>query len=127
MADRLEAGAGIKFFFEFLDALIADVIFVVHEFVDGAVGREFDDAVGNGVDELVVVRREENVSAVELQVVVAGLDALHVQVVGRCVKDQAVGIAQLHTCNHAAHFLATAQHVHLLEHVFFLEEHAAEE
>ena len=50
------------------------------------VGREFDDTVGHGVDKLVVVRGEEDVAAEALQIIVEGLDGLHVQVVGGSVR-----------------------------------------
>ena len=58
----LSVSSMVHFLFEFLDVLVADVIIVVHQFVDGAVGREFDDARGYGLNELVVVTGEEDVS-----------------------------------------------------------------
>lgn len=104
-----------------------DVVLVVHQFVDGTVGGQFDDAVGHGVDKLVVVAGEEDVAAIELEVVVEGLDALHVQVVGGGIEDQAVGAGKLHTGYHAAHLLATGEDGHFLQDILVLEEHTAQE
>ena len=73
-----------------------------------------------------VVGAEEDVSLEADQVVVERLDALQVEVVGRRVENQTVGVLQLHTCNHAAHLLASGEHVHLLFNLFLLEEHAPE-
>ena len=117
----------IKARLKFLHTFVTDVVFVVHELVNRAVGRKFDDAVGYGVDKFVVVRSEEDVTLVEFQVVVKRLDTFHVQVVGGRVKNQAVRIAQLHTRNHATHLFAPREHVHLLQNILVLEEHATEE
>ena len=104
-----------------------DVFIVFHHFVDDAVGGQFDDAVGHGLDELVVVAGKEDISLIEFQIVVECLDALEIEVVGGRVQNEAVGILQLHTGNHASHLLASTEHVGLLQHLFATEEHAAEE
>ena len=64
-----------------------DVVFVGHEFINRAIRCQFNDAVGDGVDELVVVAGEENVTFVEFQVVVKRLNAFHVEVVCRRVEN----------------------------------------
>ena len=112
---------------KFLDVGVAYVVFVVHQFVDVAVWCELYDAIGHGVDKLMVVRSKENVAFEELEVVVEGLDAFHVEVVCRRVEYQAVGILELHTGYHAAHLFASAQDVYLFQHVFVFEEHTPEE
>ena len=103
------------------------IVLVGHEFVDGAVGRQLNDAVGYGVDKLMVVRSEEDVAAEALQVVVECLNRLHVEVVSRRVEDETVGIAQLHAGDHATHLFTSGEDVDLLENFFVLEEHATEE
>ena len=64
------------------DEVTGDVFIVFHHLVDDAIRREFDDAVGDGLDELVVVTAEEDVALIEFQVVVECLDALKVEMVG---------------------------------------------
>ena len=46
--------------------------------------------------------------------------------VGGCVEDEAVGVLELHTCYHAAHLLASREHVDLFLHFFLLEEHTSQ-
>ena len=109
------------------DALIVHVILIADEFVDRTVGSKLNDAVGHGVDKLMVVRCEEDVAAEALQVVVECLNRLHVEVVGGRVEDETVGIAQLHAGDHATHLFTSREDVDLLENFFVLEEHAPEE
>ena len=68
-----------------------------------------------------VVAGKEDVTLEEFQVIVERLDTLHVEVVGRSVQYQAVGVAQLHTGNHTAHPFATRQHIDLLQDVLILK------
>ena len=109
------------------DEVTSDVFVVFHHLVDDAIRREFDDAVGDGLDELVVVTAEENVAFIELQVVVECLDALEVEMVGGGVEDKAVGILQLHAGNHTTHLLATREDIGLLQHLLATEEHTTKE
>ena len=109
------------------DALIVHIILIAHEFVDCTVGSQLNDAVGHGIDKLMVVRCEEDVAAEALQVVVECLNRLHVEVVGGRVEDETVGIAQLHAGDHATHLFTSREDVDLLENFFVFEEHAAEE
>ena len=111
---------------QLLDVVAVDVVVVLHELVDVSLGGELDDAVGYGLDELVVVGCEEDVALVLLEVVVERLDGLEVEVVGRRVEDEAVGVLELHARYHAAHLLASGEDVDFLEHFFAAEEHAAE-
>ena len=90
----------------FLDVFAGDVFVVLHHLVDDTVRGKLDDAVGHGLDEFVVVRSEEHIALVELQVVVECLNGFQVEVIGRCIENQAVGIAELHTGYHTTHFLA---------------------
>ena len=86
-----------------------DIVIILHHLVDDSVGRQFNDAIGHGLDELMVVRSKKDVSLVNLQVIVESLDGLQVQVVGRRVQNKAIGVAQLHTGYHATHLLAAGQ------------------
>ena len=106
---------------------VGDVIVVVHHFIDDAIRRQLDDAVGDGLDELVVVAREEDIAFERLERVVERLDGFEVQVVRRRVEDEAVRVDQHHARNHATHFLASGEDAHLLQQLFAREKHAAEE
>ena len=54
-----------------------------------------------------VVAGEEQVALEGLQGVVERLDRLQIQVVGRCVEDDAIGIDQHHAGDHTTHLLAS--------------------
>ena len=69
----LEPVSGVQLGFLLLDGLVVDVVVVGHQLVDGATGRQLDDAVGHGVDELMVVRCKEDVALELDEVVVEGL------------------------------------------------------
>ena len=103
-----------------------DILIVRHELVDSTLGRELDDTVGNRLDELGIVGGEEDIALESHEVVVQSLNRLQVEVVRRCVEDEAVGVLQLHPRNHTAHLLAAGEHVHFLLHILLAEEHAAE-
>lgn len=78
---------------QFLNMVGSDIFVIFHHLVDDTVRCQFDDAVGNGLDKFVVMRREEDISFVRLQVVVERLDRFQVQMVGRSVQNEAVCIA----------------------------------
>ena len=105
----------------------SDVFIILHHLVDDAVRGQLDDTVCHCLDELVVVRREQDVSFIGLQVIVECLDGFQVKVVGRRIQNETVGITQLHTRNHATHLLATRQYACFLQHLFAGEKHTAEE
>ena len=65
---------GVHLLFLLLDAVVVDILLVWHHLVDGAVGREFDDAVANGLNEFVVVAGEEDVALEGDEVVVQCLN-----------------------------------------------------
>ena len=98
--------------FLFLDLLVVDVVIILHELINGAVRGELDDAVGDGLDELMVVRSKEDVTLELHEVIVESLNALQVEVVRGSVEDEAVGVLQLHTGNHAAHLLTSREHIY---------------
>ena len=58
----------------------SDVFIILHHLVDDAVRSQFDDTVCHCLDELVVVRREQDVSLIGLQVIVECLNGLQVKV-----------------------------------------------
>ena len=103
------------------------ILVIFHQFVDGARWSQFDDAVGHSLYELMVVTGKDDITLKLHQVVVEGLDAFEVEMVGGSVENEAVGIFELHSCNHTSHLLTTAEHVHLLLHILVLEEHTSEE
>ena len=48
------------------DEVTGDVFVILHHLVDDAARGELDDAVGHGLDELVVVAAEEDVAFIKL-------------------------------------------------------------
>ena len=84
--------------------MIRSNIFVIfHHLVDDTVRCQFDNAVGNRLDKLVVMRREKDVSPVRLQVVVECLDRFQIQVVAiieKIAKDNSVPVMLLCDTNH---------------------------
>ena len=78
--------------FLLLYLLVVDVLVVLHEFVYGAIWREFDYAVGNGLYELVIVACEYDIALKLHEIVVESLNALEVEMVGWCVEYETVGI-----------------------------------
>ena len=125
--DDLSGVCAVHSLFLFMDGIAADVVVVVHELVDDACWREFDDAGCNGLDELVVVAGKEDVALEELEVVVEGLDAFQVEVVSGCVENEAVSVLQLHSSYHATHLFTTRKHIDFLQYFFTREEHSAKE
>ena len=117
----------IHLLFLCLDVLIVDVVIIAHQLVDSALWSELDDAVGHGVDELMVVRCKQNVTLKLNQVVVECLNRLQIQVVGWGVEDKSVSILKLHTSNHTAHLLTSREYVNVLQHILLLEEHTTKE
>ena len=101
-----------------LDVVGSDVFIILHHLVDDAVRGQFDDTVCHCLDELVVVRREQDISFIGLQVIVECLDGFQVKVIGRRIQNETVGITQLHARNHATHLLATRQYACFLQHLF---------
>ena len=69
--------------------LVRDEVVVVSGAVSPAsVAADLYDTVGNGIDDLIVVRGEENVAAEGLKPVVDGGYRFKVKVVGRLVENQ---------------------------------------
>lgn len=100
---RWQPSDGIHLVFLLLYEVVVDVLLVWHELVNRAAGCEFDDTVAYGLNELVVVAGEQNVALEGDKVVVQCLDRLQVEMVGRRVEDETVGILQLHAGNHQTH------------------------
>ena len=65
---RQIALCAIHFFSEFLDFRVVDVVFVGHEFINLAIRCQFNDAVGDGVDKLMVVTGKEDVALEQFEV-----------------------------------------------------------
>ena len=77
---------------QFGNMAVADVIVVFHHLVNHSVGTDFDNAVAYGLNELVVVRRHQHVALELDQRVVERLNRLKVEVVGRGVEDEDIGV-----------------------------------
>ena len=74
-----------------------------------------------------VMRRKEYITLIKFQVVVECLDRFQIEVVSWCIKNQAVGISELHTCNHTTHLLTPRKDICLLQHFFSAEQHTSQE
>jgi len=73
------------------------------------------------------MRCKEDITLIKLQVIVECLNGFQVQVVGRSIENQAVGITELHTGNHTTHLFTTRKDIGLLQHFFTTEEHTSQE
>ena len=105
----------------------SDIFVIFHHLVDDTVRSQLDNAVGNRLNKFVVMRREEDISLVRLQVVVESLNRFQVQVIGRSIQNQTVRIAELHTCNHTTHLFTSGKYADFLQYLFAGEQHTSEE
>ena len=91
-------------------------------------GHDLHDAVGRGLDDLVVTGGEEDHAREPDHAVVEGGDGLHVQVVGGLVQDQHVSAPEIIISGqHAADLFASGQNADPLHAVVAGEEHTAQE
>ena len=103
-------------------------VFVVrHAAVVDAFGRDLDDAVSDGLYELMVVRYEEHRAAEVFETVVERGDGFEVEMVRRFVEDEDVGAREHHFGEHTAYTFAAREDFGSLERLFAREEHTAEE
>lgn len=108
--------------------LFADVFVVAAELIDNAAVRlNLDDAVCDGLDEFVVVRREENAALKGDQPLVDRGDGLKVQMVGRLVEHEHIRTEEHHPGKHAAHLFAAGEHLDRFVDLVAGEQHLAEE
>ena len=106
----------------------ADIVLVLSLIVDvTAVGAQVDDAVGDGVDNLIVVGGEQDIPAEVGKTVVDGCDRFKVEMVGRAVEDEHVRAEEHHAREHTTHLLTAREHVNGLEDAIAREEHTAKE
>lgn len=89
-------------------------------------GCDLDDPVSHRIDELVVVRSHQHDALEGDQRIVERLDRFQVEVVGRRVEQQRIGLADHHPGDHAPHFLPSGQHVDLLVNLVAAEQHLAQ-
>ena len=82
-----------------------------------AFGRHFNDAGGQRGDEFAVMRDEDQRAPEFFQRRVQRLDAFHVEVVGRLVHQQHIGLFQRQLAEHHALLLAAGQHVDGLQRI----------
>ena len=64
----------IQLGFLLLDGLVVDIVVVGCQLVNGTLRGQFDDAVGHGVDELMVVRGKQDIAFELNEVIVESLD-----------------------------------------------------
>ena len=108
--------------------LFADVFVVAAELIDNAAVRlNLDDAVCDGLDEFVVVRREENAALKADQPLVDRGDGLKVQMVGRLVEHEHIRTEEHHPGKHAAHLFAAGEDLDRFVDLVAGEQHLAEE
>ena len=60
----------IELGFLFLDGLVVDIVIIGHQLVDGSLWCQFNDTVGHGIDELMVVGSEQDVALEVDQIIV---------------------------------------------------------
>ena len=87
----------VIFGLEFGDRRIDDVVIVVHDLIDDATRSEFDDAVSDRLDELMVMAGEEDIPLEGLERIVERLDRLQVKMVRGAVEDEGIRILEHHT------------------------------
>jgi len=80
-----------------LDCTIAGYLTAIPLLLTLAVRSQLDDTVRYSLYELVVMTGEQDISLECLQRIIEGLDGFQVQVVGRSIQDQAVGVGEHHT------------------------------
>ena len=93
----------------------------------GWAALEVPDAGGDLVDEVEVVGDEEDGAFVLLQREVEGVDGFEVEMVGRLVEDEDVGLLQHELAEEQAGGFAAGERVGHLHALFAAEEHLAED
>lgn len=84
-----------------------EVVVVRHPAVDGSFGGKFNDPIGGRLYKGMVIGSHQHRSIEINDCIVEGCDRFKVQMVGRFVHNQQVGILEHHPRYHAADFLAT--------------------
>ena len=87
-------------------SFIAYIVVVAHHFVYACFGPEFDNAVGCCLNELMVMWCKEDVTFIGDEIVVEGLYAFQIEVIGRCVEYKTVGVTQHHASSIQKHQLS---------------------
>ena len=107
-------------------ALAAQVVIVGAAEVDHSAWAQLDNTSGQRGYELTVMADEYQGARVVLQCQVQRLDGFHVQVVGRFVHDQHVGLLQDQLAEQHATLLTTGNDFYRLEDVIVGKQHAAQ-
>ena len=106
---------GVQRFPRKLKGFVSQVFIEQHLPVDKAVRRDFDDAISQGLDKLVVLRRKKQCSGKILQAFVERRDRFHIQVVGGFIHHQYIRAGEHHPREHAADLFAAGKHAHALK------------
>ena len=94
--------------------------------VDAALRCDLDNAVCHSFQNLVVVRGQNDYALEIHQTVIDSGDALQIEVVGRSVQKQYVGVEQHHAGKHAANLFAAGQYLDRLINIIAGEQHSAQ-
>ena len=63
----------------------SDVFVIFNHLINNTVRSQLDNTVGNGLYELVVMRREQDIPSIRLQVIIECLDGLQIKMIGRSI------------------------------------------
>ncbi|CDB70671.1 unknown [Bacteroides cellulosilyticus CAG:158] len=63
----------------------SDVFVIFHHLINNTIRSQLDNTVGNGLYELVVMRREKDIALIRLQVIIECLDGLQIKMIGRSI------------------------------------------
>ena len=105
---------------------VDQILVIRHHLVDQPFRGDLDDPVRRRLNELVVVRDEQNRAVKIDQPVVQCRNRFEIEMVRRLVEDEHVRSAQHHLRQHAAHSLASRQDVRFLQCFVAGEQHPAE-
>ena len=82
---------------QLFDVVGSNVLVIFHHLVDDTIRSQFNHTISNGLNKFVVMRREEDITFVSLQIVIECLNRLQVEMIGRSIENQTVGICLLYT------------------------------
>lgn len=104
-----------------------DIVVIAGEAVDQTVRRNLHDAVGDRIDEFVVVGCEQHVALEVDEAVVDRRDGFQIQVVRRLIENEDIRAEEHHSREHASHLFATGQNFYRLIYIVAGKEHSSQE
>lgn len=106
--------------------LAGQIVVEGHHPVDDTAWSKFDNPVGNGMDELMVVACEKEDFGELNQAVVQGGDGFEVEVIGRFIEDQNICAAEHHLTEHTTHLFPSGKHLNRFHGLIARKEHTTE-